>query len=193
MPAPAGSPCQGPVDGSTGGCHPPVFAPHRSAALFHVILVAPQIPGNTGNTIRLCANTGSILHLVHPLGFSLADPHLKRAGLDYHDLAHVREHADLDSCLATLAGRRVHVIETGGAQSYAAVRYASGDALLFGCETAGLDAAVLDRFAATDVHRIPMRPGNRSLNLSNAVALVVYEAWRQNDFASPPTSAGVAE
>jgi tRNA (cytidine/uridine-2'-O-)-methyltransferase len=161
--------------------------------MFHVILVNPQIPGNTGNTIRLCANTGSILHLVHPLGFSLADSHLRRAGLDYHDLAHVREHADLDACLLSLAGRRVHVIETGGAQSYAAVRYAPGDALLFGCETAGLDAAVLGRFASGDVHRIPMRPGNRSLNLSNAVALVVYEAWRQNHFASPSMTAGADE
>ena len=119
---------------------------------------------------------------MHPLGFSLADAQLRRAGLDYHDLARVREHADLDACLATLSAPRVHVIETAGASCYAEVAYAPGDALVFGCETAGLSAATLARFAADDVHHIPMQPGNRSVNLSNAVALVVYEAWRQNGF-----------
>ena len=150
-----------------------------------MILVAPQIPGNTGNSIRLCANTGSWLHLVHPLGFSLADAHLRRARLDYHDLARVREHADLDACLAAIGPARVHLIETGGATSYAQVRYQPGDVLVFGCETTGLPADVIARFGASAVHHIPMRPGNRSLNLSNAVALVVYEAWRQNGFHTP--------
>lgn len=149
-----------------------------------MILVAPEIPGNTGNTIRLCANAGATLHLVQPLGFALTDAHLKRAGLDYHDLAPVQVHADLDACLGAIGPVRVHVIETGGTRLYSDVRYRPGDALLFGCETRGLDEAVLARFAPADVHRIPMRPGNRSLNLSNAVALVVYEAWRQNGFAA---------
>ena len=150
--------------------------------MFHVVLVAPQIPGNTGNTIRLCANSGCVLHLVHPLGFSLLDAHLKRAGLDYHDLACIREHADLEACLAALGPRRIHVIETTGTGDYASVRYMPGDALVFGCEPKGLAPEVLRRFAPGDVHHIPMRPGNRSVNLSNAVALVVYEAWRQNGF-----------
>lgn len=155
-----------------------------------MILVAPQIPGNAGNSIRLCANTGSWLHLVHPLGFSLDDAKLRRAGLDYHDLAKVREHADLDACLASLpAGGTVHVLETGGATDYASARYRPGDALLFGSEPSGLPAQVLARFPAGAIHHIPMRPANRSVNLSNAVALVVYEAWRQNGFqaAGEPT------
>ena len=172
--------------GLGGGIHGSIIGPGRPPgrrrALFHVILDAPQIPGNTGNTIRLCANTGSRLHLVEPLGFSLSDAHLRRAGLDYHDLAPVTVHAHLDACLASLAPRRVHVLETGGAACYAAASYAPGDALLFGCEAEGLSAEHLSRFPPGDVHHIPMRPGNRSLNLSNAVALVVYEAWRQNGY-----------
>jgi tRNA (cytidine/uridine-2'-O-)-methyltransferase len=119
---------------------------------------------------------------VEPLGFSLSDAHLRRAGLDYHDLAPVTVHADLEACLGRLGAARVHVLETGGAGSYAQASYAPGDALLFGCETDGLSPQLLSRFAPGDVHHIPMRPGNRSLNLSNAVALVVYEAWRQNGY-----------
>ncbi len=119
---------------------------------------------------------------MHPLGFSLADTYLKRAGLDYHDLTHVQEHPDLASCLATVQPSATHVIETGGSSDYTQVRYKVGDALIFGCETRGLSPEQLALFSPTDIHHIPMYPQNRSLNLSNAVALVVYEAWRQNGF-----------
>lgn len=151
--------------------------------MFHVILYQPEIPPNTGNSIRLCANTGAHLHLVEPLGFDLSEPQLKRAGLDYHDLARVTVHADLDACLAALAGRRLFVIETDGTRGYHEARFEPGDCLLFGRETSGLPAKVAGRLPAHERLRIPMRPSNRSLNLSNAVAVVVYEAWRQNGFA----------
>jgi tRNA (cytidine/uridine-2'-O-)-methyltransferase len=150
--------------------------------MFHVILHQPEIPPNTGNVIRLCANAGCTLHLVGPLGFNLEDRELRRAGLDYGDLATVRVHADLAACLAALGGPRVLAIETQGALPYSAAPFRPGDALLFGSETRGLPPAALA--AASQVLHIPMRPGNRSLNLSNAVALVVYEAWRQQAFAT---------
>ncbi len=150
--------------------------------MFHVILLEPEIPPNTGNVIRLCANTGCELHLVHPLGFAIGDAQLRRAGLDYHDMARVRDHADLGACLRAIAPERLFAIETGGSRRYADVRYRPGDALLFGRETTGLPPAVLATLAPEQVLSIPMRAGNRSVNLSNAVALVVYEAWRQNGF-----------
>jgi len=150
--------------------------------MFEVILFQPEIPPNTGNVIRLCANTGSRLHLIKPLGFNLEQRELRRAGLDYHDLAEVRLHEDLRSCLATLDGTRVYAIETAGSRPYTAARFQRGDALLFGQETRGLPHSVLVGFSPENALNIPMRASNRSLNLSNAVALVVYEAWRQLDF-----------
>jgi tRNA (cytidine/uridine-2'-O-)-methyltransferase len=153
--------------------------------VFHIILFQPEIPPNTGNSIRLCANTGAHLHLVEPLGFDLTEPQLKRAGLDYHDLARVSVHPDLSACLAALGEMpRLFVIETDGARSYHEVTYQPGDCFLFGRETSGLPAEVAGMLPAHERVRIPMRPSNRSLNLSNAVAVVVYEAWRQNGFAA---------
>jgi len=160
--------------------------------MFHVILWQPEIPPNTGNIIRLCANTGAMLSLVGPLGFALDEPRLRRAGLDYHEFATVREFPELDTCLATLGHPRLWAFSARASQGFASVRYAPGDALLFGPETRGLPADVLERVPGERRLTIPMLPGNRSLNLSNAVAVAVYEAWRQQDFAgaaaavSPP-------
>lgn len=151
--------------------------------MFHLILYEPQIPPNTGNVIRLCANTGSTLHLVHPLGFRLEDAQLRRAGLDYRDMAQVAEHADLAACLGALAGARVFPVETTGTRLYTQERFQPGDAFLFGRETVGLPPEILGRFPVERVLRLPMLPGNRSINLSNAAAVVVFEAWRQNGFA----------
>ena len=152
--------------------------------MFHVILFRPEIPPNTGNIIRLCANTGCALHLVRPLGFELDQKSVQRAGLDYAELAQVRVHADLAACMDSLGGARLFAVETGSVTTYAQARFQPGDALLFGPETQGLPAAVLERIQPQHRLRIPMRPGNRSLNLSNAVAVVVYEAWRQVGFAA---------
>lgn len=154
--------------------------------MFHVILHEPLIPPNTGNVIRLCANTGCSLHLIHPLGFSIDDAQVRRAGLDYHEMARVRDHADLAACLRVVAPRRLYAIETGGARRYSDVRFAPGDALLFGRETTGLPRDVLESLSPDSILSIPMLPNNRSVNLSNSVALVVYEAWRQNGFAHAP-------
>jgi tRNA (cytidine/uridine-2'-O-)-methyltransferase len=150
--------------------------------VFHVILFQPEIPPNTGNSIRLCANTGAHLHLIGPLGFDLSEPQLKRAGLDYHDLARVSVHSHIDACLAAIGATRLFVIETDGASSYDEAAFQPGDSFLFGRETSGLPPAVAGALPAHRRVRIPMRPSNRSLNLSNAVAVVVYEAWRQNGF-----------
>jgi tRNA (cytidine/uridine-2'-O-)-methyltransferase len=150
--------------------------------VFHVILFEPEIPPNAGNAIRLCANTGATLHLVRPLGFTLDDARVKRAGLDYHEMSRVREHASLPDCLAALADSRVFAVETSGSQRHDEVRYRAGDAFLFGRETAGLPAETLASWPRERVIRLPMVPGNRSLNLSNAVAVVVFEAWRQLGF-----------
>jgi tRNA (cytidine/uridine-2'-O-)-methyltransferase len=155
----------------------------RKARVFNVILFEPEIPGNTGNIIRLCANCGSHLHLIAPLGFNLEQRQLRRAGLDYADLAQVTVHPGLDACLQTLGVARLYAIETGGARAYSNALFHRGDALLFGPETRGLPPAALARVAPERILGIPMRAGNRSLNLSNAVALVVYEAWRQQGFA----------
>lgn len=151
--------------------------------MFHILLFEPEIPPNTGNSIRLCANTGAHLHLIGRLGFDLTEPQLKRAGLDYHDLARVSLHDSVAACLAALGGPRLFVIETDGTRSYHEAAFRPGDALLFGKETRGLPAEVSATLPPHERLRIPMRPSNRSLNLSNAVAVVVYEAWRQNGFA----------
>jgi tRNA (cytidine/uridine-2'-O-)-methyltransferase len=151
--------------------------------VFHVVLFQPEIPPNTGNAIRLCANTGSTLHLVKPLGFDLYHKNARRAGLDYDDLATVRLHQGLDACLEALGGARLFSIETSGTRFYSEATFQPGDALIFGSERRGLPAKVLDLISPGRQLIIPMRAGNRSLNLSNAVALVVYEAWRQNGFS----------
>ena len=153
--------------------------------MFHVILHRPEIPPNTGNVIRLCANSGCTLHLVKPLGFELDRKSVQRAGMDYAQIAAVRVHDSLADCLAGLGPARLFAIETGAARSYAQVRFEPGDALLFGSESKGLPAPVLAGIAPGRIVSIPMQPGNRSLNLANAVAVVVYEAWRQQDFAVP--------
>jgi tRNA (cytidine/uridine-2'-O-)-methyltransferase len=147
--------------------------------VFDLILYQPEIPPNTGNIIRLCANTGTRLHLVRPLGFTLEDRQLRRAGLDYHEMTNVAEHDSLEACLATLAGQRLFGLSTRGTVPYASVAYAPSDVFLMGAETSGLPADVLERVSPERRLRIPMRAGNRSLNLSNAAAIVVYEAWRQ--------------
>jgi len=151
--------------------------------MFQVVLVEPRIPPNTGNVIRLAANTGVTLHLVEPLGFSLADRALRRAGLDYRDLACVRVHRDWSACVQALGGARRYAFTARGTVRYDAVRYEPGDALVFGCESTGLAEALLGSFAPQARLRLPLRPGNRSLNLANAVAIAVYEAWRQHGFA----------
>jgi tRNA (cytidine/uridine-2'-O-)-methyltransferase len=154
--------------------------------MFHVVLYRPEIPPNTGNIIRLCANAGCNLHLIKPLGFDMEDKTLRRAGLDYDELARVRIHASLDIGLVQLSGARVFAVETSGSRIYSEARFEPGDALMFGSETRGLPAQVLERIPTDRQLAIPMRPGNRSINLSNAVALVVYEAWRQNRFGAGP-------
>jgi len=151
--------------------------------MLDIVLFQPEIPPNTGNSIRLAANTGAHLHLVRPLGFDLSDRQLARAGLDYHDLARVSVHDDWDACLRALAGRRMFALSTKGVQRYDRVAYREGDVLLFGRETAGLPAEVLASLPEASTLRIPMCPSNRSVNLSNAVAVVVFEAWRQLGFA----------
>ena len=151
--------------------------------MFHIILFEPEIPPNAGNVIRLCANTGSTLHLVRPLGFTLDDARVKRAGLDYHDMARVNTHESLEACLGSLGGRRVFAVETSGRRRHDEARFRAGDAFLFGRETSGLPGEVLADWPQENLIRLPMIPGNRSLNLSNSVAVVVFEAWRQMAFA----------
>jgi tRNA (cytidine/uridine-2'-O-)-methyltransferase len=150
--------------------------------MFHVILYQPEIPPNTGNIIRLCANTGCRLHLVRPLGFTLEDKQLIRAGLDYHEFAALRVHDTLQDCLSAFDPARVFALTTKGSQPFHAVRYQIGDAFLFGPESRGLPAEVLDRFGGEHRLRLPMLPHSRSLNLSNTVAVAVFEAWRQCGF-----------
>ena len=150
--------------------------------MFHVVLYEPEIPPNTGNIIRLCANSGTHLHLIHPLGFKLEDRQLRRAGLDYHEWAELTEHQSLEEFRSNAAPPRLFAISTRGKQCYAEHDYQPGDALVFGPETRGLPASILEEFADSEILRIPMHAGNRSLNLSNAVSVVVYEAWRQHNF-----------
>lgn len=154
--------------------------------MFQVVLFEPEIPPNTGNIVRLCANSGATLHLVRPLGFELTRRAVRRAGLDYGELARVHVHEGLPACLAALAGARLFSVETSGARLYSEASFRAGDALLFGPETRGLPASVLAQVPREHQLAIPMCAGNRSLNLSNAVALVVYEAWRQTGFAGAP-------
>ena len=149
---------------------------------FEIVLHEPEIPPNTGNIIRLCANTGCRLHLVRPLGFSIRDKQLQRAGLDYHDSTDVALHEDWTACRAHLRGRRLFAVTTRGERRYNAMSFCQGDVFVFGSETAGLPQTILAEFAPDARIRIPMVEGSRSLNLSNAAALVVYEAWRQLGF-----------
>lgn len=152
--------------------------------MFHVVLVEPEIPPNTGNIIRLCANTGAQLHLIEPLGFPLDDAKMRRAGLDYHDYATMKVHRDWHAFIASEAPdpARMFALTTHGSTPFAEVAFRPGDVFVFGSETKGLDPALRESFAAAQRIRLPMRPDNRSLNLSNTVAVVVYEAWRQNGF-----------
>jgi tRNA (cytidine/uridine-2'-O-)-methyltransferase len=151
--------------------------------MFDIVLYQPEIPPNTGNIMRLCANTGARLHLVEPLGFSLADKLLRRAGLDYREWVEVRRYPNLDDLLSELQPQRLYAFTTRARRLYTYARYQAGDLLLFGPETRGLPESVLTQLSQDALLRLPLRPGNRSLNLSNAVAVVVYEAWRQLDFA----------
>jgi len=148
----------------------------------HVVLFQPEIPPNTGNVIRLCANTGAALHLIRPLGFELDDAKLRRAGLDYHEYARVSVHDDLAAFLAAIAPSRLFAVSTRGRMRYDSVEYQDNDALIFGPETRGLPQGLIDALPPEQRLRLPMRPGNRSLNLSNAVAVIVFEAWRQQQF-----------
>jgi tRNA (cytidine/uridine-2'-O-)-methyltransferase len=151
--------------------------------VFHIVFVEPRIPPNTGNAIRLVAVTGAHLHLVEPLGFTMSDARLRRAGLDYHDLAKVTVHADLDALWTAVLPARVYAFTASATTSYAQIAYRRGDVLLFGPEPTGLAQAVLHHPHVTERLRIPMLPGRRSLNLSNSAAVAAYEAWRQHDFA----------
>jgi tRNA (cytidine/uridine-2'-O-)-methyltransferase len=150
--------------------------------VFNVVLVNPEIPPNTGNVIRLCANSGCDLHLIEPLGFPIDHAKMRRAGLDYHEFASLRVHADWESFLATEQPLRRFALSTDGRRKPSDCRFEPGDWLVFGSETRGMPPAVRDSFTPDQTLRLPMRPGNRSMNLSNAVAIVVYEAWRQNGF-----------
>lgn len=150
--------------------------------MFHIVLYEPEIPPNTGNIIRLCANTGVHLHLIEPLGFELDDSRLKRAGLDYHEYTRVQVHANLDSFIAKVRPTRVFALSTHGKTHFYQHAYQSGDAFLFGPESRGLPKALRETMPPEQVVRIPLQPDNRSLNLSNAAAIVVYEALRQQGF-----------
>ena len=150
--------------------------------MFHIILVKPEIPPNTGNIIRLAANTGSRLRLVEPLGFDMHDKNLRRAGLDYHEYADIKVCADWPSSLQGLASDRCFAISARGTTHYDQVAFQPGDAFVFGCETQGLSADILAEFPPERILCLPMRPHSRSLNLSNAVAVMIYEAWRQNKY-----------
>lgn len=148
----------------------------------HIVLFQPEIPPNSGNIIRLCANTGAPLHFVHPLGFRLEDRRLRRAGLDYAEFARIHEHRDLEACLEAIRPARVLALTRNGGTDYTAIRFGPDDALLFGPETRGLPSSVLADIPADRRLRIPMRRGSRSMNLANSVAVVIFEAWRQGGF-----------
>lgn len=151
--------------------------------MLHIVLFRPEIPPNTGNIIRLCANTGASLHLIKPLGFAWDDKRLVRAGLDYHEFARVQQYTSYDDFLQTIKPNRVFACSTKGKQRYCDVTFRADDTFLFGCETRGLPPELLASFSPEQVLTIPMQPHSRSLNLSNAVAVVLYEAWRQLNFA----------
>ncbi len=151
--------------------------------MFHIVLFEPEIPPNTGNIIRLCANTGSTLHLIHPLGFTLDDKRLRRAGLDYREWVGVQEHKSMAAFMSACQPARLFACTTRASQYYTDAAYEAGDALLFGPETRGLPQSLLDELPPEQLIRIPMLPENRSMNLSNAAAVILYEAWRQQGFA----------
>lgn len=151
--------------------------------MFHIVLFEPEIPPNTGNIIRLCVNSGADLHLIHPLAFELDDKRLRRAGLDYHEYSDVQHHDNLGSFLTTVNPAHLFACTTKAQQNYTEVQFLPGDALLFGPETRGLPTAVLHSLKPEQLLRIPMRKNSRSLNLSNAVSIILYEAWRQNGFS----------
>ena len=150
--------------------------------MFHLIMYQPEIPPNTGNVIRLCANVGAALHLVHPLGFSMDERKLRRAGLDYRELASISEHEDMEACLTAIEPERLFALTTRGTRSLFDAYFAAGDAFVLGPETRGLPATLLDALPAEARLRIPLRAGNRSLNVANAAAVTLYEAWRQIGF-----------
>lgn len=150
--------------------------------MLHIVLFEPEIPPNTGNIIRLCANTGAKLHLVKPLGFELTDKHLKRAGLDYHEYAEMLVHENWEACQLALAGKRMFALTTKGSTRHTDLQFLDEDVFVFGPETRGLPQEIRDTFAPEFRVRLPMRPDSRSLNLSNSVAILMYEAWRQLDF-----------
>lgn len=151
--------------------------------MFDIVLYQPEIPPNTGNIIRLCANTGTALHLIKPLGFTLEDKQLKRAGLDYHEFATLKVHENWQDCCAHLAGRRLFAITTKGSTCHGDIRFLPGDVFVFGPETRGLPLEILEQFTPATRVRLPMLANSRSLNLANSAAVLIYEAWRQNDFA----------
>ncbi len=151
--------------------------------VFHIVFFEPRIPGNTGAAIRLAACTGATLHLIEPLGFNFSDAHLKRAGLDYHDLANLQIHPDFDTFLEKMAGKRIFAFTGHAENSFADVAYQPNDVLLFGPEPTGLPREVIEHPKVTKALRIPMLPHLRSLNLANSASIAVYEAWRQNGFA----------
>jgi len=153
--------------------------------MFHIILYQPEIPPNTGNIIRLCANTGTTLHLIHPLGFDLNEKSLRRAGLDYRDMTEVHEYTTLDECLEKIQPAHVYACSTKGQRGYADARFEAGAALLFGPETRGLPDSLLENLPEDQILRIPMLANSRSLNLSNSAAIILYEAWRQQGFIMP--------
>jgi tRNA (cytidine/uridine-2'-O-)-methyltransferase len=161
--------------------------------MFHIVLVEPEIPPNTGNVIRLAANTGCTLHLVEPLGFSMDDKHMRRAGLDYHEYADLRRHADWDAFLKSEqpAADRMFALTTKGSRSAFGVRFEPGDWLIFGSETRGLSPELREQFPPSQRIKLPMREGQRSLNLSNAVAVTVFEAWRQNEWGGASAKDGL--
>jgi len=150
--------------------------------MFHIVLFEPEIPPNTGNIIRLCANTGTALHLIEPLGFKLEDRQLKRAGLDYHEYANLTVHKNWADFKAAMAGKRMFAMTTKGSQNYANVAFKAGDVFVFGPETRGLPEKIRNEFAPEQRLRLPMLPESRSLNLSNSAAVLLYEAWRQAKF-----------
>jgi len=151
--------------------------------LYNIVLYQPEIPPNTGNIIRLCANTGSQLHLIHPLGFEIDDKRLRRAGLDYHEFAQIQQHQSFAEFLEKVAPKRLFAVSTRGRQRYDQMAYKEGDTFMFGPETRGLPQDILDDLPADQCLRLPMRDGQRSLNLSNCAAILLYEAWRQQDFS----------
>lgn len=161
--------------------------------MFHVVLFQPEIPPNTGNIIRLCANTGAQLHLIHPLGFELDDKRLRRAGLDYHEFASVQQYDSLEQFIEQQQPARLIAFSTKGRRNYSEIHYQPGDALLFGPESRGLPRDILEQLPSDNIARIPMRTNSRSLNLSNTVAIALFEAWRQNGFACEQSEDGQAE